>query len=356
MTATAPRPTGAGRGAPPSPTAAPAPGPAPVAGARPCLDATYVLPLRAARPRLDLAEYLEWLAGLLPLVVVDGSAPDVFAAHARHWPRVVRHRPVDPDLRCANGKVAGVLTGLRHATTETVVLADDDVRYDQEALRRLVGMLAGGPPVGADLVVPQNVFAPLPWHARWDSGRTLVNRAFGTDYPGTLGIRRSVVLGAGGYDGDVLFENLELLRTVRAAGGRVVTAPDLFVRRLPPTAEHFLRQRVRQAYDSLAQPGRLAAELALLPLAAVVVRRRGLRGLAALAGTAVAVGEVGRRRHRGATVFPAALVWWTPLWIAERAVCAWLALGARVLRGGVRYGDTRLRRAANPPRRLRRPG
>jgi len=39
----------------------------------------------------------------------------------------------------------------------------------------------GLPLAGADLVGPQNFFDPLPWHARWDSARTLLNRASGGD-------------------------------------------------------------------------------------------------------------------------------------------------------------------------------
>ena len=34
-------------------------------------------------------------------------------------------------------------------------------------------------------------------------------------------------MAAGGYDGDVLFENLELIRTVRARGGEEAVALDL---------------------------------------------------------------------------------------------------------------------------------
>jgi hypothetical protein len=41
------------------------------------------------------------------------------------------------------------------------------------------------------------------------------------------------------------------------------------------------------------------------------------------------------------------------VWLAERSVTVWMAIGAR-LRGGVRYRDARLRRAANPLRALRR--
>ena len=46
---------------------------------------------------------------------------------------------------------------------------------------------AGGPARRHDLVRPQNYFEPLPWHARWDTARTLLNRGLGRDYPGTLG-------------------------------------------------------------------------------------------------------------------------------------------------------------------------
>jgi hypothetical protein len=311
------------------------------------VDAEYVLPLRWADDAgLDeLVGYLTGLREVVDVTVVDGSDPERFAAHARAFPAGVRHLPVEP-WPGRNGKVAGVMTGLRTARHERVVLADDDVRYDEGGLRAVVGMLDAG-----DLVRPQNVFVPAPWHARWDTGRTLLNRALGHDYPGTLAVRRGVVLAAGGYDGDVLFENLELIRTVRAAGGRVVTADALGIARRPPELRHFLRQRVRQAYDDFAQPVRLTAELVVLPLA-VVALRRPARLLAAAAGV-VALAEVGRRRAGGRRLFPAAAALWAPLWLAERSVCVWLALGAR-LRGGVRYSDGRLRRAATPLRTLRR--
>ncbi len=144
----------------------------------------------------------------------------------------------------------------------------------------------------ADLVRPQNYFDPLPWHARWDTARILCNRAFGSDFPGTLGVRSSFLRSIGGYDGDVLFENLELIRTVTAAGGRVIDAPDLFVRRRPPTVARFLEQRPRQAYDDWAQPLRFAvvprhrargrrrdgaAAWAFRPLRRIRDRRRRLR-------------------------------------------------------------------------------
>jgi hypothetical protein len=307
----------------------------------------YVLPLRWRAPDpaglADLNAYLADLAGRVAVTVVDGSPPDVWARHEAAWVALpLEHVPVDEDLHCAMGKVAGVLTGLRRPGPDAVVIADDDVRWSYEDLLAAVALLER-----ADVVRPQNYFQPLPWHARWDTGRTLLNRAVAADWPGTLVLRRSAL--PAGYDGDALFENLELVRTVQARGGRELPVLDLYVQRRPPTSAHFRGQRVRQAYDSFAQPGRLAAELAVLPLALAGLRRprRLLAGAAAVVGLA----EFGRRRAGGRAVFPADTPLWAPLWLAERAVCSWLAVGAR-LRGGVRYGDGRLRLAAHQVREL----
>jgi hypothetical protein len=260
----------------------------------------------------------------------------------------VSHLPVDPRFRGRNGKVNAVLTGLHAASHDAVILADDDVRYDADGLHAVARLLAEG----ADLVRPQNYFDPLPWHARWDTARTLVNRALGHDYPGTLGVRRPAL--ASGYDADVLFENLELIRTVEVTGGRVANARGLYVRRLPPTTRQFGNQRVRQAYDSFAQPGRLATELALLPLILRWAFRRRFGVLSAATVGVVALAEVGRRRDGGAVVFRASCSLLAPLWVGERAVCAWAAVWLRLRRDGVTYAGEHIATAASSKRTLRR--
>jgi hypothetical protein len=310
----------------------------------------YVLPLRwhSDVGLAELTDYLRWLADRVDVLVVDGSTPEVFARHAEAWRGLVRHLPPDPAERGLNGKVLGVRTGVRAADHEQVVIADDDVRYDETALAAVHRLLGR-----ADLVRPQNYFDPLPWHAWWDTGRTLLNRALGADYPGTLAVRRSTFLAMGGYDPDVLFENLELIRTMRAYGGTEAAPAWLYVRRLPPDAAHFRGQRVRQAYDDLAQPARLVTALAVLPALAAAVASRRPRLLLGAAVGVVALAETGRRRANGRRVFPPTTVLAAPLWLLERGTCSWLAVARRFLFGGIRYNNTRIRRAANPAPRTR---
>lgn len=323
----------------------------------------YVLPLRWTEPGPigELADYLRGIAGEVEeVLVVDGSPEPLFARHAEALRGLARHLRPHADLCFRMGKVNGVLTGVRECSCERVVLADDDVRYDAAALRRAARLLDE-----AHLVRPQNYFDELPWHARWDTARTLLNRVFTGDpefpvgdFPGTLAVRRSALLATDGYDGDALFENLELMRTIRAAGGTVLTLLDLYVARRPPTTAHFRSQRVRQAYDDFAIPARIGFFLAVLPLALAelaTLRHRPAAGrdlaTAALALTLAAEG--GRRRAGGASRFPAASALLAPAWVAERSLCAWLALAAR-LRGGVCYGEARLGHSATSSRALRR--
>jgi hypothetical protein len=319
---------------------------------------SYVLPLRWSEPGPidELSDYLRSIQQVADeILVVDGSPAALFAEHAAALRGVARHLPPDPGLSFQMGKVNGVLTGVRECSREWVVLADDDVRYDLAGLRRTAELLAE-----ADLVRPQNYFDELPWHARWDTARSLLNRVFTGDprfpvgdFPGTLGVRRSSLLATDGYDGDALFENLELMRTIVAAGGRVLSPLDLYVARTPPSTDHFFSQRVRQAYDDFAMPARISAFLAVAPTALWSVRRGGgLRLLLAAAVGSISIAEIGRRKAGGAARFPFSGSLLAPLWVAERSLCSWLALWAR-LRGGVPYGEGRVRHAATSPRRLR---
>jgi hypothetical protein len=312
------------------------------------ISATYVLPIAASSPQTRaLSGYLRRLSRIVDdVIVVDGSPLEVFETHARSWASPIRH--VRPALKTTNGKVAGVLTGVRSARHERMIIADDDVRYRRASLARMVELLGA-----YDVVRPQNFFRPMPWHARWDTARSLLNRLGDGDWPGTLGIRRSILIDTGGYSGEVLFENLEMVRTIQAAGGKESVPLDLFVERRPPDLRHFLSQRVRQAYDEWARPGRLAAQMALLPLI-LVLGWNAPMALAVAAGTGVAAAEIGRRRSGGRHVFPASSACWAPLWLTERSITSWIAFLVRICAGGVRYRETRLKRAATSLEALKR--
>jgi Glycosyltransferase like family 2 len=316
------------------------------------VDVSYVLPLRwlDTGPLPELGRYLHALRPhVAELIVVDGSPAAVYRAVEEALPPGAEHLPPDPRHSGAMGKVPGVLTGLDLAGRERVVIADDDVRWTAPTLRRAHDLLAD-----AEVVRPQNFFDPLVWHARWDTARTLLNRVWSGerdlgpgDFPGTLAVRAGFLRAIGGYDGDCLFENLELMRTVKAAGGRVSTPLDLYVARRPPSSAHFLSQRVRQAYDDFAIPARMATMLGLGPAVAVVARCSGPRAVAGFSLAAIAVAEAGRRRGGGVAVLPVSGSLLAPAWLAERAVTSWAAVAAKLFRGGVAYGDSRLSRSAH---------
>jgi hypothetical protein len=321
-------------------------------------EASYVLPLRWSEPGpiAELASYLRSLRETVAeVLVIDGSPPPLYESHAEVLRGVAAHLAPHADLAFPMGKVNGVITGLRECSYERVVIADDDVRYEPAALHRTLALLEE-----ADLVRPQNYFTELPWHARLDTARSLLNRVFTGDpdfpvgdFPGTLAVRRSTFLRSGAYDGRAMFENLELMRTVRAAGGTVVTPLDLYVGRQAPNTAHFFSQRVRQAYDDFAIPGRIGAFLAIAPLTAELLRRGRGRYLPLAALATIGFAELGRRRAGGAERFPFSGALLAPAWVAERSACAWLALGSK-LRGGVPYGERRLPHSASSMRDLRR--
>jgi hypothetical protein len=306
------------------------------------MNATYVLPVRLpdGQPIEELAAYIRSFSGA-EMVVVDGSGPEIFGALQASLAGCAIHVPPDPSIKGRNGKARGLLTGLQIARHDKIVVADDDVRYDGLTLAKLIGCLDRW-----DVVRPQNYFHPTPWHAVIDSARSLINRALDGDWPGTLAFRKSAL--PKGYNADVLFENLELVRTIRRRGGRELVARDIFVARRPPTARHFWHQRVRQAYDEFARPTRLVVALSLLPTLAVAMTRRNFGVVAMLVLVPVFIAGAGRARNSAHRYFSWLSVAAAPLWVLERACSSWLALFARVLLGGMRYGDTVITAAATP--------
>jgi hypothetical protein len=246
------------------------------------LAATYLMPIRRTRFNRatagPLRDYLQTLSAEVDeVLVIDGSPADVFAGHHALFQDVCRHENVDRKFNYPNGKVNGIHTGVERAHHEKIILADDDVRYEARSLRAVVEFLEH-----YQVVRPQNFLCPASWWGRMEAARMLINRGTlrAADYPGTCAFQRTAMLRAGHYDGDVLFDNEEMIRHFVRSGLTVVYANDLWVRKEAPTWQKWLEQRPRQAYEDF--PLRLKTILfsSLIPAGltiSVVVGWRGLR-------------------------------------------------------------------------------
>ncbi|MDP9017763.1 MAG: glycosyltransferase family 2 protein, partial [Candidatus Eremiobacteraeota bacterium] len=99
---------------------------------------------------------------------------------------------------------------------------------------------------------------------------------------------------------------------------------------------------------------RMGLSLAALPALSAIVASRRWTLLAAAAVGFVCLAEVGRRKGQGSAHFPIVSSIVAPLWVLERSICAWLALGSLVKNGGIRYGNEIIRIAATPEHLLAR--
>ncbi|HEX8560790.1 MAG TPA: glycosyltransferase family 2 protein [Pyrinomonadaceae bacterium] len=310
-------------------------------GAEPC---TYLLTIRRvrfdAREAEGFARYFRLLAESgCEVLVVDGSPREVFAAHAGAWRGACRHAPVDPQYKYLNGKVNGVHTGMALAAHERVILADDDIRYTPADVRRMSRLLGE-----YEMVRPQNYLSPLPPWARTEAARMLINRAWlrEGDYPGTLGVRRDAMARVGHYDGDVLFDNEEIVRHFRARGARIAYARDFFLLKRPPSFRKWVEQRPRQAYEDFVMRAKTFFFAALPFALAGAWLASGWRGALASAACVAAGSALLAARGLGdgaRRFFPAWVCAYAPLWVAERTLSTYWAFYWRVARGGYPFGD-----------------
>lgn len=325
------------------------------------MQCTYLLPIRRMRiDRLEIAGFNEYFHTLrsagCEVLVVDGSPAEVFRAHAQAWRESARHVAVDPQYGFLNGKVNGVHTGVALAQCEKIILADDDIRYTAQDVSAMCQLLDD-----YELVRPQNYLSPLPWWARMEAARMLINRGVlrTGDYPGTCGLRRSAMLRVGHYDGDVLFDNEELVRHFIVKGASVCHASDFFILKRPPTLSKWREQRPRQAYEDFVMRAKTLIFMAVLPLAVLIALSGGGAALLAYAllisSTSMVLAERGRRGS-ASRFFPARTVLYAPLWVLERAISVYWALYWRVCYGGYPFGDKLLSKGTGaawiPGRRL----
>jgi hypothetical protein len=310
---------------------------------------TFLLPIRRtvwdAREVADLTAYFHVFREVdCELLVIDGSPAPVFSLNAVEWRGLCRHVPVDRRHPYLNGKVNGIHTGVAATSADYIIVGDDDVRCTAEDLRRMIDLLDR-----YDMVRPQNYFDPVPWWAAIDAARMLINRALlvGADYPGICAFRRETFLAVGPYDGDVLFDNEEIVRHFLVRGATVANARDLLIRKLPPRLSKWLEQRPRQAYEDFVMRGKTVGALLLHPVAIALAIAFGSSAFAVYA-VVLALGSIviAARGRSGAAAakFPVRAVLAAPLWLIERGISVWVALAWRLLKGGYPFGGVMIRK------------
>lgn len=309
------------------------------------VDCSLIVPIR--RLKVDplevkqLADYFKLLrlAGC-EVLIVDGSPKPIFEEHGKSWQGFSRHVAPDPKYTYLNGKVNGVHTGVDLASCERVILADDDVRYSAADVKRMCGLLDR-----YEMVRPQNFIAPLPWWARLETARILINRGAlrAGDYPGTCGFRRSTMLRVGPFDGDVLFDNEEIVRHFALNGVDINYALDFFMLKRPPTFRKWLEQRPRQAYEDFVMRAKTAAFISVLPVALglsfLVNVRAAIFLLALLSLVSVTLSSRGILRNAAYRFFPVSSPLFAPLWILERSLSVYWALYWWARYGGYHFGQ-----------------
>ncbi len=311
---------------------------------------TYLLPIRrsafSAEEARDFAAYFQTLtAANCEVIVVDGSPDDIFAQHANAWAHTCRHQRVDRRFGYLNDKVNGIHTGVEIASCERIILADDDIRYTAADLEKMIALLDEH-----EMVRPQNFLSPLPWWARLESARMLINRAtlrLG-DYPGTCAFRRSTMLRIGHYDGDVLFDNEEIVRHFASSGATINYAIDFFVQKRPPSYGKWLEQRPRQAYEDFGLRSKTALFLAFPIIVIASGVAAGFAGivvcLVLFSIFSIALACAGGARGLASEYIPPWLCLYAPLWAFERSLSTYWAVYWHFRHGGYPFGDKLLTR------------
>ena len=307
---------------------------------------SFIVPIR--RVTFDLTEaksfavYLQMLRSSgCEVLVIDGSEAAVFAEHHDLWSRVVSlHAAPDPRYKYLNGKVNGVHTGVDLASCERIILADDDIRFDVVDIERMCDLLDD-----FEMVRPQNYLRPLPWWARLETARILINRGVlrAGDYPGTCGFRRSTMHRVGPYDGDVLFDNEEIVRHFALHGANINYARDFFILKRPPTLKKWAEQRPRQAYEDFVMRAKTIAFLSLVPAVFAAGLLMGptaaLFLIIAISLLAMLMSAWGLVRDRAYKFFPLSSPLFAPLWILERSISVYWAVYWRLRYGGYPFGS-----------------
>ena len=294
---------------------------------------TYVVPLeeQAAGSVDDLRPLSEYLSTLAvadcDVLILDASSAESFERNRTILRWVGLHVAVDPRDRLTSGSIDTIRAAVALAPCEKVIVAAPDVRYSADEIAAVCELLDLH-----EVVEPQDYLDPMPWWAGVEAGRMLVHRSIEPypDHGATFGFRRSAIRGLRAMDAFDLGD--DPVRRLSAQGAEIFSALDLFVRRRPPQLAEWLHERTRQAEDDFAMPIKSAFFFALIPMAILLTMFGGVRIAGGYLGAIAfaAIGLAVRGRIGAGSVFPLRACFYAPLWVVERAISVYWALGLKM--------------------------
>lgn len=267
-------------------------------------------PLHGDEPELyeNLASFCaQDYAGPVQLILGAQDQADPALEVAARLKRAFPDRDIvlvaDPTPHGTNRKIGNLINMTAHATGEVIVISDSDVRLPVDALVRIVATLLA-PGVG----LIHCLYRGRPTSSAWSKLAALdVNTRFAPSvvvgealgaHPclgPTMALRAEVLAAIGGLQvlADVLADDFELGRAVRAAGYRIAWPPMVIDHVFPETsAREMLNHEMRWARTiRLVEPAGYLGSMIIhvTPLALIGAALTGLTGgsLALLAGLIV---------------------------------------------------------------------
>ena len=255
----------------------------------------------------DLAGYLSSLSVCdFDVAILDTFPSDDNRRVLRWVGRYVPARPcVDP-----------VRAALDVAWCEKVIVAGSDVRYSPDSLDHLCALLDLH-----EVVEPQDYLDPLPWWGGLEAGRMLLRRGIGplSEDSMTFGFRKRAVRGLRSIENATASDHP--VRRLESHGAEVFSAMDIFVRRIPPALDRWLRDRPRQFDQPAVFFGVLPIALILAFLTSPQVAAMYF-GILGLCGLVLAI----RGRIGASPFFPLRACFFAPVWLLERSISVYWAL------------------------------
>jgi hypothetical protein len=151
------------------------------------------------------------------------------------------------------------------------------------------------------------------------------------------------MLRVGHYDGDVLFDNEEIVRHFARFGASINYAVDFFVQKHPPTLRKWKEQRPRQAYEDFGLRAKTALFLAIPVLILLSALAAGLFGavlcVLLMSISAIALACAGGARGEAGEFIPGWICLYAPLWVFERSFSTYWAVYWYLRHGGYPFGD-----------------